>query len=228
MDFGGANKGKFCLNLLNGPYRLQLFSKMFGMRTVISFMVLLLPDVSRAAAFTPQNCSMEHSKTLQLSEADFDQTTSHGWRRLAERNCKREAAMLIAQWRARHPGHSRMLYWHEGQLWADLGRYPAAIRLLKRARTPAELPDPFGWNFYVDGTIAFLRSDKPSLLNARERLARLERPADLPAYSTILGNKVPTPWPLNLNVLDGLISCWGKRYVEAYGCATAIFKYEAP
>lgn len=198
------------------------------MGMIIGIILFLLSATSFAAASTLQNCAMNRSELLNLNETDFDQATGHGWRGLAERNCKREAAMLIAQWRARHPGHSRMIYWHEGQLWADLGRYPAAVRLFRRARTPVGLPDPFGWNFYVDGTIAFLRSDKPSLLDARERLAQLKRPADLPAYSTILGNKVPTPWPLNLNVLDGLISCWGKRYVEAYGCATAIFKYEVP
>jgi len=183
-------------------------------------------DANAQAAVTP--CWADSRRLLLLDEAEFDQSKSRGWRELAERNCKREAAALIARWRILHPGHSRMMFWHEGQLRADLGNYPQAISLFERARTPPNHGDAFGWNLYVDGTVAFLRSDEPSLLLAREQLAALPRPANLPESSTVMGSRIPTPWPLNLNVLDGLISCWGKRYVEAYGCATALFRYEKP
>jgi hypothetical protein len=74
----------------------------------------------------------------------------------------------------------------------------------------------------VDATIAFLRGDRPALLAARTALAALPRPADF-APRDVQGRPVAMNWPPNLNVVDGLLACFGRPYAEAYGgCAAPV------
>lgn len=110
--------------------------------------------------------------------------------------------------------------WHEGQVRAELGETDAAISLMERARhAPVEHGfNQDDWNIYVDATIAFLRGDKASLLRARERLANFPWPVGH-SYTDEKGVRHttrPPNWPPNLNVVDGLVRCFGHPYAEAY------------
>lgn len=95
-----------------------------------------------------------------------------------------------------------------------VGATEEAIRLFERARSVDG--DPYGWNLYVDATIAFLQNDKSALLNAREELTRLPRPPDFQPRDQA-GNLLNISWPMNLEVVNGLIACFGRGYEEAYG-----------
>lgn len=161
-------------------------------------------------AATAPACGYDRAAMLALDERAFDQDMTGGWRALSNRGCELAAADLIRTYREAH-GASRMTFlshWHEGQLRAEAGQTQAAIALFARARKTPELDNGFGWNLYVDGSIAFLRRTRPALQAARDHLAALPPPAGLPAT---------VRWPMNLNVLDGLLRCFDKDYRTAYG-----------
>jgi hypothetical protein len=78
---------------------------------------------------------------------------------------------------------------------------------MEKSRVPNEA-DFYGWNFYVDATMAFLRSDRKSFLQARSDLNRLTKPKGLNAGAE---------WPQNASVVEGLWRCFGKPYKVAHG-----------
>ncbi len=169
---------------------------------------LALQAAPPAQAPAPDSCQVDRGAMLALGMDAFDQDHQGGWRPLSERpGCKATAADLIRDYRAFMLDRIPILYWHEGQLRADLGQNEEAARLMDRTRRdPADERAPW-WNAYVDGTIAFLRGDRAALIAARDRLAAAARPADMPAGRA---------WPPNLAVVDGLVRCFGRPYREAY------------
>lgn len=173
------------------------------------------PAATAPAAATPAGhpCQMDFAASLALGQEAFDQDMNGGWRALARRpGCEDVAAGLINAYRLNLESHLSILYWHEAQLRANIGQYPEAIRLMDQSRKPEDL---FGWNPYVDATIAFLRGDRTALVAARARLAGLPRP---PGFrDEDLANGLHVTWPPNLAVVDGLVRCFGRPYREAYG-----------
>jgi len=160
-------------------------------------------------------CQVDNRAMMDLGYAAFDQDPENGWRALARRpGCDARAADLVRDYRDQVQRRMTILYWHEGQLRAGLGQAEEAIRLFEQSRKP---DDQFGWNPYVDATIAFLRGDRGALAAARERLAALPKPADFEERTLPGGFR--TSWPLNLQVVDGLVRCFGRPYREAYGGA---------
>lgn len=158
---------------------------------------------------SPTVCAYDR-KLLALGFDAFDQNMSGGWRALSMKpDCKRTAADLIRDYRFNSENQIPLLYWHEAQLRASDGDYAAAIPLMEKSKRSAQR-DKFGWNAYADATIAFLRNDSVALSNAREKLARVVRPEGFPTNR---------PWPLNLDVVDGLARCLGKPYKVAYSQA---------
>ena len=167
---------------------------------------------------------------LSLNEAAFDQDLSNGgggWRRIDNiPGCQLAAADLIAAYRAKHPSSGSLLAWHEGQVRATAGQYARAIPLLHSAMKDPE-QDRAGWNHYVSATVAFLQGDRPGLLRAREQLAAVPYPADsgMPplkdGYMEVSVQPGQPPmkvrWPPNIDVVDGLVACFGKPYNEACG-----------
>jgi len=175
----------------------------------------MLALVLLLAAVAP-DCSYDRPAVMALDQDAFDQNDKGGWRALQMRGCMAEAADLIRDYReAKSRPHPSILFWHEGQLRAMLGQTDAAIALFGQARQPAA-DDDFGWNLYVDGTIAFLRHDRPALQRARDTLAALPPPRSLIATRPD-GSKVKIDWPPNLDVLDGFLKCFGRPYRQAYG-----------
>lgn len=152
---------------------------------------------------------------LVLSFNHFDQGPD-GWRSLAiNLACSEYADDVLASYRSRHaftltPANASILMWHEAQVRADQGETDAAVALMRQAAFPNE-PD---WQrLYREGTIAFLEGDLARLKALRADLARLPPDPDL---TTFQGTEVS--WPPNLDVLDGLIACFGRDYSAAYAC----------
>ncbi|MFA5988335.1 MAG: hypothetical protein WC803_01850 [Sphingomonas sp.] len=187
---------------------------------------MLLPMLLIFAAAAAPDCGYDKVAVLALNEDAFDQDLTKGWRALKNRGCLAEAADLLRDYRdANTRKRASILFWHEGQLRASLNQTEAAIALFEKSRKP-EAQDEIGWNHYVDGSIAFLRHDRPALQQARDTLARLPAPKELPNF-TLNGQKVPVAWPLNLNVLDGFLKCFDKPYAVAYSsdaCTASLAK----
>jgi hypothetical protein len=171
-----------------------------------------------ATAAHGADCAYDRKAMLHMDYEAFDEGPQ-GWRSVAHRDgCKAAAADLLAAYRARQEEEVAFLAWHEGQMRAFAGETDQAIRLFEVSRA-AGGHDPE----YVDATIAFLKRDKPALLDARRRLAAQPEPPDFAEraarYKTRTGQTIT--WPMNLHVIDGLIACWDKPYSEAYGCELA-------
>ncbi|WP_307734483.1 hypothetical protein [Xanthomonas albilineans] len=177
----------------------------------------------------PTKCRFDKKKMLSLAEDKFDQDVGNGgggWRAVAAKpGCEVAAADLIKEYRKAHPSSSNLLFWHEGQLRAFVGSYKDAIPLMEASRKPAE-KDLAGWNPYVDATVAFLRHDASALAAAQKKLNTVPPSPELPPVkdgyiemSMDNGQKVRVRWPVNADVVDGLVLCLDKSYMEAYSSA---------
>lgn len=202
---------------------------------IVLLAILLLAPC--AASRAGSGCSYDKDALLALDEHAFDQDLANGgggWRAVANRpGCELAASDLLAAYRAAHPAASATLAWHEGQMRASAGQYARAIPLLVSARKAPD-DDMAGWNVYVDATVAFLEGDKEGLLKAREQLSAVRFPsnADMPPIKDGM-LEIPAQdgqpamkirWPPNIEVVDGLIRCFGEPYAEAYSstaCRTA-------
>ena len=194
--------------------------------------------VAGCAVQTPvPGCDYDRAAIMQLGERDFDQPTSpgDGWRGVAAREgCGLIAADLIRDYRQAHGSRSSLLYWHEAQLRAMANQVPESVALMRQSLLDS---DPSGWNAYVEATIAFLLGDQRALIEARVRL--LETPPPRGANVRSLGNgyvELSTAtgavsrrrWPPNLDIVDGLIRCFGKSYGEAYSSSCRAKPIDSP
>jgi hypothetical protein len=170
---------------------------------------------------SPEVCAFDRAKMLALDEQAFDQDFTGGWRTLQREECWLVAADLIRDYRLAKSPASKILFWHEGQMRAFAGQTEPAILLFETTRE-STFNDPFGWNLYVDATIAFLNKDKPALLKARAILAKIPKPQNVDlSFKDAQGRVVQFTWPPNLHVLDGFLKCFEQPYKVAYGCGTA-------
>ena len=197
------------------------------MGLVIVFMALLSArDDASAAGQGMQACEIDRPGLLALDRQQFDQDVrgaGGGWRAVAARpGCETAAADLIRDYRKAHPDDPSLLYWHEGQLRAFAGDYPAAMALMQASKKPAP-QDPTGWNPYVDATMAFLAHDKQGLAAAKQALEALPPAPDLPPLKDGVielpmqdGQVIKMRWPPNADVVEGLARCMEKSYVVAY------------
>jgi len=195
------------------------------MRSFLLFLAgaFVLAIVSCAHDVTDNSCVYDSRAMLALNEHEFNSTPDMGWRVLGNTpGCEGVAADLIATYRQEHPGIDDQvgLLHHEAQMRAASGQTEAAISLLREVRALESTPEMLA---YRDAEIAFLSNDRGSLIAARERLATLPEPAGFAAaverFRTSYPNFLPPRWPTNLDVVDGLIACFGRPYAEAYGLA---------
>ena len=179
------------------------------------------------SAPTPDPCAYDKEVMLALAPDAFDQNLEGGWRTLSNTpDCREAAAGLLAAYRTAHwgkltPGELHVNYWHEGQLRASLDQRLRAKRLLLAGVNPTITSD--GFQDYALGTVAFLDQDREALQAARDRLAATPTPDDwaetVASFREQYG--VEMKWPMNLNVLDNMLACFGRSYDEAYeGCKT--------
>lgn len=179
--------------------------------------VLLLLAAQPEAPQTEPDCSYDLDAMLALDRNAFDQDMQGGWRPLGQvEGCEEAAAELIREWRHEKRDHASILYWHEGQMRAYAGQTEQAIALFELTRKSQDFDADFGWNHYVEGTIAFLRGNREGLERAIERLESIPEPEDN-SFTRPDGIVIKMNWPPNLNVLTGFEKCWGQPYKVAYG-----------
>jgi hypothetical protein len=106
---------------------------------------------------------------MNMTPKDFDQSPE-GWRALDEKQRYLEASELILSY-IRQNRHDitgmnpslQVMYFHAGQEYAMAGEkhYENAIECFEYAYMESTK-----WNLYVEGTIAFLKRDKTTLIQA--------------------------------------------------------------
>ncbi|GAM98468.1 hypothetical protein U91I_02101 [alpha proteobacterium U9-1i] len=190
------------------------------MRAFLIAFTLLAPGALAQEA--PSACAYDMSAMMRLDLRVFDSTPDSGWRVVGETpGCEAVAADLIAAYRTQRLERERLgLLHHEAQLRAAAGQTEAALVLLEEVRASETAPE---MQAYRDATIAFLRRDRAALIEARERLSRVPMPEAFAAGRARFVAAFPTQrnpeWPLNLDVVDGLVACFDRPYAEAYGRA---------
>lgn len=193
------------------------------MLTALIAALALQSAAARPVASVVPDCDYDRAAILALSPEAFDQDMNGGWRPLADKpECRGAAADLLAAYRHAHwgdlgPDQLHLNYWHEGQIRASLDQRDRAVRLLMAGVNPNDSGS--GFDDYALGTVAFLRNDRPALEAARARLAALPMPDSFRRAAETFREKYgrEVKWPMNLDVLDGLIACFGRSYDEAYG-----------
>jgi hypothetical protein len=174
-------------------------------------------------------CAYDREATLALEFVAFDQTEGKGWRPLNDAQCYVEAAELLRGWQARRSGDfdlakpddrfkAEILRWHEAQMWAFGNRTDLALPLFATTRRKGESFSDVAWNYYVDGTLAFLQRNRPGLEDAIAGLAVVPKPPGWDNARGADGQPISMRWPQNLDVLDGLLRCWEQPYAVAYVC----------
>lgn len=167
-------------------------------------------------------CPAPTAAMLSLPLHDFDQTDA-GWRSLATPGCDATAADAIARYRADNTVRleaqdTGTLDWHEGQMRASAGQTEAAIAIMERKLETAHA----SVRPYTEATIAFLRRDRAGLEAAQSRLLALPEPEEFTRakerYEATYPNLPPLVWPLNADIVAGLLACFDRPYGEAYAC----------
>ncbi len=175
---------------------------------------------------TAVQCVENRTSLLSLDQSSFDQDLKGGWRVVADKEgCLLIAADLIRDYRNAHETTNRtyVLFWHEGQLRAELEQTEEALSLFKNAYQDRSN----AWNYYADATIAYLERDKSALLKARKKLSTLPKPSwwnddYIARYLAAAGNR--PSWPAHLKAVDSLISCFEKPYSEVFSpeCSSSL------
>lgn len=172
-------------------------------------------QVQTATPTSPQ----EDISTLSLDFDTFDQTPAKGWRPLSNAEKYLEAAKLIDRYLDKHTeldsSQIIMLRFHAAQMYAFDDKTDIALKYLSNTEypvsilksVPADLKQNLqAWNTYVQATIAFLRRDKDTLQSLRLLIAK---------------GPIIDGAPMNLDVVDRLLSNFDKPYKNAYFQRTA-------
>jgi hypothetical protein len=187
-------------------------------RLAIASLALMLASQAKAES-APRACQMDREKIVRLTFWEFDQDASRGWRKIASRpGCERAAAELIRHYREKTGSKITTLYWHEGQLRANLGENRRAVQMFRKS---LKNDDILGWNYYALSTIAFVKRDRKALIENYEKLKVLP----VPQGQTWIGDDGkksdrPPEWPPNLHVVEAMVKCFGQTYRQVYskGC----------
>ncbi len=193
-------------------------------------LVSLLQGQTKAMDESGKVCIDDRAALLALDQNAFDQDMFGGWRAISYRKgCEEAAAGLIQDYRLAHPDAKQdILYWHEGQVRADIGQYDQAIALFKHSYDSRSQK---AWTYYVKATIAFLEHDREALEQNYEQMRALPRPDNWSEMSDAFKQKFGTSirWPMNIGVVEGLCECFDKPYSEAYhSCSKQSFKITKP
>jgi hypothetical protein len=182
-----------------------------------------------ATSSETEGCAYDRAEMLALDKNAFDQDFEGGWRSVAHQDgCEIEAADLIRDYIVEHDIQATIFFFHQAQLRAMAGQTEQALELFQQTRKPASETDRFGWNHYVDATIAFLNKDQEALLAAKAALEATRKPDDFNPVDVNGNPVVHVNWPPNLNVVDGFIDCFERDYDWAYSnCSRPFLKGNA-
>jgi hypothetical protein len=196
---------------------------------------LMTPD--QQAELT--RCGVSKARLEDFLETDqqaFDQTFEgeRTWRTIGSgeglEDCGIAQAAAIEAYLLYARPHSvvnqQILRWHAGQALAGEGEYARALAFFRGTYDRLRRTE---WNDYVDATIAFLEGDREALIEARDRLAEKAPSADEVAEKRAYFEANPdrakmfADWentitkPMNMDVVEELVACFGRPYSEAYG-----------
>jgi hypothetical protein len=195
------------------------------MRALVSGFCLVVAGCAHAGEPTSDaqpvgaDCSYDFSEMMRLDFEAFDQDIEGGWRILGSTpGCEAETADLIQKYRTMRVESQRLsLMHHEMQLRGAAGQYETAADL---AREVLEFDLPPVMQAYHEAELAFFARDYDALLAARRSLAAVPMPEHFEKsaaqYLEKYPDQPPLVWPVNLDVVDGLIACFDKPYSEAY------------
>jgi hypothetical protein len=156
----------------------------------------------------PTSCDVppsEAQRQTTLTYEAFDGAPEpYGWRSLNSRGCVDAAVALLEAYRAANGSkltaeERRDMPFHIGQAYAFNGRDRDAAPWFDKADS-AEAPEE--WRAYVAAHVAFFRHDRAGLEKARARYAAAAKPGSM-----------------RLKVIDGMLRCPDKGYMEAAHCA---------
>jgi len=168
------------------------------MSSVLAALLLLAPACDTGRRSVLQRIPREQYDELMRSDLHtFDQTPEHGWRQFHDD--PELQIRLIRDYMKKYPGSEAWLRWHLGQLYGVSDDYRRAISLFERCSFDySELSDhQIAWNYYVQGTIAFMHRD--SVL--------LDRYIDSLRHNDVT---------MNIEVLERLRKNFDKPYKDAY------------
>lgn len=189
------------------------------MRVVLASAIMLALACAPTLAQTEDECAYDPGAMMRLEFDAFDRTPESGWRVVGNTpGCENVAADLIARYRTEKIDDQRRgLMHHEAQLRAAAGQTDTAVTLLEQVRAMESAPEMIA---YRDAEIAFLRGDLAALRAARERLLAVPAPEHFEAtaarFRERFPNQPPPTWPLNIEVVNGFVACFGRPYAEAY------------
>jgi len=192
------------------------------MRAVVGALALLGLTGCATDVMPDTSCDYDQTALLALDYETFENDFDAGWRPIAEvEGCELAAADLIEAYRdqtSATPDQTGSLKHHEAQLRAAQGQTAVAINL-HEALLPMRA-DNLSMLHYHQAEIAFLSQDLPGLRAARERMASLPPPdgfeAAVDRFKERFPDSPPPSWPINLDVVDGFISCFDEPYCVAY------------
>lgn len=196
------------------------------MPSIKAAFVAVAPLLAASGAIAAQTdpCTYDPAAMMAMDLNAFDNTFNSGWRTVGDKDgCEGAAANLIAAYRTQNaielangfPSDLQNLNYHEAQLRAASGQIDQAILLFVKARPNANPSQ----DYFFNATIAFLKKDKPALLDARRELAAVPKPDDFDevvAKAKLLPGRPRPTWPPNLDEVDGFIACFDKPYKEAF------------
>ena len=156
---------------------------------------------------------------MGLNYEEFENDLDGGWRQLGNTlGCEAETAKLIRTYRIEKiEAQRRSLLHHEAQLLGAAGDYEAAAATL---RTLIPLVTDPTMLYYHEAELAFFLRNRAALKDARKSLSALPQPdwfeRSAEAFKQAYPGSPAPVWPLNLDVVDGLIRCFDRPYAEAY------------
>lgn len=164
-------------------------------------LILLVSQLALAEPLaSPDGCalsSVEQQNIIAQPVEVFDADESVGWRSFWKRGCQELTADLLQRYQAKN-GRSYRVAFHEAQIRLTMGQSSGVRRLLFEAlRHEMTSENPFRWNDYILGYIAFLDNDAEAL---KYYVGRLQ------ARSDVRGNA------MNALVLSKLLENLGKPY----------------
>ena len=189
------------------------------MKVAVVSAIILALSCAPTLAQTEDQCAYDLGAMMRLEFDAFDRTPESGWRIIGNTpGCENAAADLIAQYRTEKiEDQRRGLMHHEAQLRAAAGQADTAIALIEQVRAMETAPEMIA---YRDAEIAFLRGDWAALRAARDQLLAVPAPPHFEAttarFRERFPDQPPPTWPLNIEVVNGFVACFGKQYSEAY------------
>ncbi len=115
--------------------------------------------------------TLKEQAMLKMDFWEFDQS-DQGWRSLDVINAAALIDIYIKSCAKLQPYDKASLYFHAGQIYAEVGDYKTAIERFQLSKHQPNSWVEKGWNAYVDATIAFLKNDRDTLLSAQQILEK--------------------------------------------------------